>query len=160
MDNHLFIPLRAALKSRVRACRSFLLTPGSRPELFPSARTGDAIIVDLESTVAPGDKGRAREAALQFLREAPAPGFVRILRINSPRSVLGLRDLLALHEADALPDAVIMRQLRGGHANLDLRRRRSVVGRARPRSGARGVWRCRWLGCGRRTHLWLRGRDA
>jgi (S)-citramalyl-CoA lyase len=108
MDTHLPLPLRAPLRSRVRACRSFLLTPGSRPELFPSARTGDAIIVDLESTVAPGDKGRAREAALQFLREAPAPGFVRILRINSPRSVLGLRDLLALHEADAVPDAVIM----------------------------------------------------
>ena len=64
MDTHFPIPLRAALRSRVRACRSFLLTPGSRPELFPSAPTGDAIIVDLESTVDPGDKGRARASTL------------------------------------------------------------------------------------------------
>ena len=58
-------------RNRLRACRSFFLTPGSRPERFPAAHAmgGDAIIVDLESTVAPADKGRAREAALAFLRQ-------------------------------------------------------------------------------------------
>jgi len=69
---------------------------------------GDAIIVDLESTVAPADKGRAREAALTFLREPPVADFVRIVRINSPRLVEGLRDLLALHESGAGPDAIII----------------------------------------------------
>ena len=65
------------LRNRVRPSRSFFFTPGSRPERFPAAHTmsGDAIIVDLESTVAPADKGRAREAALTFLREPPIADF-------------------------------------------------------------------------------------
>ena len=60
---------------RLRACRSFLLTPGSHPVGFAAARAGggDGIIVDLESTVAVADKGRAREAALAFLAHSP-PG--------------------------------------------------------------------------------------
>jgi len=101
-------PATASLRRRLRACRSFLLTPGSHPERFSTARAGDGIIVDLESTVAPADKGRAREAALAFLSKPPEADFARILRINSPRSVVGLRDLLALHETDGRPDAVII----------------------------------------------------
>ena len=66
-------------RNRLRACRSFLLTPRSRPECFPAARDGDGIIVDLESTVAPADKGRARDAALQFLRQPPETDLVRII---------------------------------------------------------------------------------
>src|SRR5262245_42394127 len=98
------------LANRLRASRSFFLTPGSRPERFTNAHAlgGDAIIVDLESTVAPADKGRAREAALTFLREPPVADFVRIVRINSPRLIEGLRDLLALHESSANPGAIII----------------------------------------------------
>ena len=97
-------------RNRLRACRTFFLTPGSRPERFPAARAtgGDGIIVDLESTVAPADKRRAREAALAFLGEPAPTDFVRIVRINSPRLVEGLRDLLALHESGAGPDAIII----------------------------------------------------
>jgi citrate lyase beta subunit len=69
---------------------------------------GDGIIVDLESTVAPADKERARNAALSFLREPPIADFVRIVRINSPRLVEGLRDLLAFHESGAAPEAIII----------------------------------------------------
>jgi citrate lyase beta subunit len=100
----------SAVRSRLRACRSFLLTPGSRPDGFPAARAagGDAVIVDLESTVAPDDKGRACAAATVFLREPPEMDFVRILRINSPRSVEGLRDLLALRESGGRPDAIVI----------------------------------------------------
>jgi len=97
-----------SLRTRLRACRSFLLTPGSHPERFAAARAGDAIIVDLESTVAVADKGRAQHAALEFFREKPEVDFVRILRINSPHSVEGLRDLLVLHEAEGRPDAIII----------------------------------------------------
>ena len=100
----------ASLSTRLRACRSFHLTPGSRPDGFTAASAvgGDAIIVDLESTVAPADKDRAREAALAFFRQRSEVDFVRILRINSPRSTVGLRDLLALHDAEGRPDAVII----------------------------------------------------
>jgi len=98
----------ASLRARLRACRSFLLTPGSHPERFDGAREGDAIIVDLESNVAPGDKGRALEEALTYLGRPPAPVDMRILRINSPRTIEGLRDLLALHASGVLPDAIII----------------------------------------------------
>ena len=98
----------SAPRTRLRASRSFLLTPGSSPERFGAADAGDGIIVDLESTVAPVDKGRARDAALAFLRQPADPAFARIVRVNSPRSVEGLRDLLALQESGLRPDAVII----------------------------------------------------
>jgi (S)-citramalyl-CoA lyase len=100
----------ASLRSRVRACRSFLLTPGSRYDTLHGARAAgaDAIIVDLESTVAPENKGQAREAAFAFLGQPAQADFVRVLRINSPRSATGLHDLLALKQANARPDALII----------------------------------------------------
>jgi len=102
--------INTSFRTRLRACRSFLLTPGSRPDTFIAGRAagGDAIIADLESTVAPGDKKRARENALTWVREPASAAFVRIVRINSPRSAEGLRDLLALHESADEPDAIIM----------------------------------------------------
>ena len=96
------------LRTRLRACRSFLLTPGSLPERFSEAHAGDAIMIDLESNVAPAEKGKAREAALAYLRQPEETDFVRILRINSPRTVEGLRDLLALHESSARLEAVVI----------------------------------------------------
>jgi len=106
--------MNAAFRTRLRACRSFHLTPGSRPETLPAARAagGDGIMIDLESTVAPADKARARDTALAFLRQPPQPDFVRILRINSPRTVEGLHDLLALREAGG-PDAVVFPKCEG-----------------------------------------------
>ena len=65
-------------------------------------------MIDLESNVAPAEKGKAREAALAYLRQPEETDFVRILRINSPRTMEGLRDLLALHESDAYPDAIVI----------------------------------------------------
>jgi (S)-citramalyl-CoA lyase len=94
----------------LRACRSFLLTPASKPDTFLAGRAagGDAIIADLESTVAPEDKERARDNALAWIREPAPANLVRIIRINSPRSIIGLRDLLALHESGNEPDAIII----------------------------------------------------
>jgi len=103
LDSH----LRGSLRARLRACRSFLLTSGARPERFAGARVGDGIMIDLESNVAPAEKDKAREVALEYLRR-PDPDFVRILRINSPRTVEGLRDLLALHQSGARPEAIVI----------------------------------------------------
>src|SRR4029453_5333418 len=104
------MPMSTLFHNQTRACRSFLLTPGSRPEGFPAAPPGggEPIIVHLGSPVAPADKGRAREAALAFLRQPPVPDFVRLVRLNSPHLVDGLRDLLALHESGAGPDAIVI----------------------------------------------------
>ncbi|MGY4368489.1 hypothetical protein ACVW1A_004554 [Bradyrhizobium sp. LB1.3] len=66
----------ASLRSQVRACRSFLLTPGSRPDSLHGARAAgaDSIIVDLESTVAPDNKRQAREAAFCLSGSASRSG--------------------------------------------------------------------------------------
>jgi (S)-citramalyl-CoA lyase len=98
----------SSLRSRLRACRSFLLTPGAHPEHFAGARQGDGIIVDLESSVPPTEKDKAREAALAYLGRPIDADLVRILRINSPRTVDGMRDLLALHESGVHADALII----------------------------------------------------
>src|SRR5262245_57202246 len=97
-------------RTRLRACRSLLLTPVSRPDTFLAdhAADGDAIIADLESTVAPQDKQHARENALTWLQSPMSANLVRIVRINSPRSIVGLRDLVALHESGDEPDAIIL----------------------------------------------------
>ena len=102
----------SSLRTGLRACRSFHLTPASRPDTFAAARAvgGDAIVVDLESTVAPAYKERARESAADLFRKPPQSDFLRILRVNSPRTVEGLRDLLALHEYESGsgPDAIVI----------------------------------------------------
>ena len=100
----------AALGRRLRACRSVLLTPASRPNGLTAARAagGDAIMVDLEATVVRSDKARAREAALAFLASPPEPDFLRLLRMNSLRTVDGLHDLLALQQSGGRPDAIVI----------------------------------------------------
>ena len=88
----------SALRAQILACRNLLLASGSRPDMFFAARAegGDGIIVDLKFAVAPADKQEAREAALTFFRQPQEAGFVRMQRINSPPTVEGPHDLLAL----------------------------------------------------------------
>ncbi|HEX7075555.1 MAG TPA: CoA ester lyase [Hyphomicrobiaceae bacterium] len=82
--------------------RSVLFVPGSRPDRFDKAITSDAdaVCVDLEDAVAPAHKDQARAAATAFLAHGGGGGSPdRVLRINSPRKAVGLRDLLAVIEA-------------------------------------------------------------
>ena len=100
----------SALRAQILASRSFLLVPGSHPDRFSTARAegGDGVIVDLESAVAPAEKQQACEAALAFFRQPREAGFVRMLRINSPHTMEGLHDLLALRESRCRPDALVI----------------------------------------------------
>ena len=57
--------------------RSLLFVPADSPKKFAKGMTSgaDALIIDLEDSVAPDNKMRARESALAFLKEANAdPG--------------------------------------------------------------------------------------
>ena len=61
--------------------RSLLFVPGDRPERFAKALASgaDALILDLEDSVVPDAKARAREAVAAFLAERhPARLFVRV----------------------------------------------------------------------------------
>ena len=63
--------------------RSLLFVPGDRPERFDKAAASgaDAIILDLEDSVAPTRKAFAREAVAEYLAR-PVDGVVRLVRIN------------------------------------------------------------------------------
>lgn len=83
----------------MRARRTLLFAPGDRVEVHAKAMAAgaDVVCLDLEDAVAPDRKGVARAAAIPFL--APDGRTERVLRINSPRSAEGLRDLIAVIEA-------------------------------------------------------------
>lgn len=91
--------------------RSLLFVPGDRPERFPKAAASgaDALILDLEDSVAPENKPAAREAIAEWLRgERPVRSFVRINPLDSEHvradiaAVIGARpDGLVLPKAQA-----------------------------------------------------------
>jgi citrate lyase subunit beta / citryl-CoA lyase len=76
--------------------RSYLYVPGDDPRRIEKALvTGaDAVVVDLEDSVAPNRKEEARNNAARVLESGPArPVFVRI---NAPGSELAARDIAAV----------------------------------------------------------------
>ena len=76
--------------------RSYLYVPGDDPRRIEKAlATGaDAVVVDLEDSVAPNRKEEARNNAARVLESGPArPVFVRI---NAPGSELAARDIAAV----------------------------------------------------------------
>ncbi|MEX2572227.1 MAG: CoA ester lyase [Gemmatimonadota bacterium] len=94
-----------------RIRRSILFVPADRPDRYPKALASraDSICIDLEDAVGPSAKGHARDAVLSYLRERTDTPAEVVLRINSPRTEDGLRDVLALREADGgAPDALII----------------------------------------------------
>ena len=82
--------------------RSLLFVPGDRPERFAKAAASgaDAIILDLEDSVAPGAKDEARAAVAEYL-STPAP-ILRLVRINPVDSVMLTDDLACAAGCDAL----------------------------------------------------------
>lgn len=92
----------------MRARRTLLFAPGNRIEVHAKAlATGaDVVCLDLEDAVPPALKAEARAAAIPFLTDATGPE--RVLRINSPRSAEGLRDLLAVIEARPAAGAIFL----------------------------------------------------
>jgi (S)-citramalyl-CoA lyase len=87
------------------AYQSLLFVPGSRPERFEKALASgaDLVVIDLEDSVGPADKERARAAAVAALGN-PRLG----IRINSLRTAHGLADLLALSTAKTKPPYIMI----------------------------------------------------
>jgi citrate lyase subunit beta/citryl-CoA lyase len=73
--------------------RSYLFVPGNRPDRYDKAcaARADAVIVDLEDAVAPGDKPTARASLLAWL----SPARNVIVRVNAPGSTWWDDDLAA-----------------------------------------------------------------
>jgi citrate lyase beta subunit len=62
----------------------------------------DAVILDLEDAVGPGDKAAAREAVARAIGQRAYGGRVTVVRINSLTGEHGVADLKAAADADAL----------------------------------------------------------
>jgi malyl-CoA/(S)-citramalyl-CoA lyase len=83
-----------------RLYRSKLFVPGSRPALFGKAAAGEADVVclDLEDSVAPADKEKAREAIVAALNDVDWKDKFVTARINGLETHWCYRDVLALVE--------------------------------------------------------------
>lgn len=106
--------------------RSLLFVPADSPKKFAKGMTSgaDALIIDLEDSVAPANKVQARQTALAFLKEAaaaPSRPYL-VVRINGFGSGLTDADLDAI--APGRPDAIMLPKAEGGasvvHADAKL----------------------------------------
>ena len=72
------------LNKKVRPRRSFIFTPGLKPEMFPKAlRSGvDMVCIELEDGIAPKDKNEAREKALSIFQKQTIPENIEVILPN------------------------------------------------------------------------------
>ena len=101
--------------SIVRPRRSFIFTPGLKPEMFPKALASgtDIVCVELEDGIAPKDKDEARKYALALFESPQADdGVERIVRINCLREKFGIEDVQAILVTDTPPPALMMPKVR------------------------------------------------
>ncbi|MDP6689591.1 MAG: CoA ester lyase [Alphaproteobacteria bacterium] len=95
----------------VRPRRSFIFSPGLRPDMFPKALAcgTDIVCVELEDGIAPKDKAEARQKGLALFAEPQADdGVERIVRINCVRTEIGLADVQAVLATDTPPPALML----------------------------------------------------
>jgi citrate lyase subunit beta / citryl-CoA lyase len=114
--------------------RSLLFVPADSPKKLDKAMTSgaDALIIDLEDSVAFDGKAKARESAAAFLKsampEARRPYIM--VRVNALQTGLTDADLDAI--APAKPDAVMLPKAEGGasimHADAKLSVREAING--------------------------------
>jgi len=79
-----------------RPRRSFIFTPGLRPEMFAKALASgtDIVCVELEDGIAPKDKEEARKSALALFASDSPPPALMLPKVNTPEEVANLDELL------------------------------------------------------------------
>jgi citrate lyase subunit beta/citryl-CoA lyase len=108
--------------------RSLLFVPGDRPDRMAKAAASgaDAVILDLEDSVAPAAKGEARRQVAAFLHaNATAPLWVRISPLDTAESERDLAAVLPAH-----PDGIVLPKAEGGASVAELARRLTAAGNA------------------------------
>ena len=108
--------------------RSLLFVPGDRPERMEKALGvgADALILDLEDSVAAERKGEARRAVADFLqRNGRAPLWVRVNPLDTPECDRDLAAILPAH-----PDGIVLPKAEGGASVAELARRLTAAGNA------------------------------
>ena len=95
----------------IQSRRSFIFTPGLKPEMFHKAiKSGtDMVCVELEDGIVPQDKGLARKLAIKlFETNQNNDGIETILRINCLREKFGIEDVKAILNTDTPPPALMI----------------------------------------------------
>jgi len=103
------------IAATVRPRRSFIFSPGLRPDMFPKALASgaDIVCVELEDGIAPKDKDQARQLTMTLFEQAQAnDGVERIVRINCLREAFGLADVQAVLSTDTPPPALMLPKVR------------------------------------------------
>ncbi len=98
-----------------RPRRSFIFTPGLRPDMYPKALASgaDIVCVELEDGIAPKDKAVARRKTLALFERSQADdGVERIVRINSIRDRFGIEDVQAILATNTPPPALMLPKVR------------------------------------------------
>jgi citrate lyase subunit beta / citryl-CoA lyase len=114
--------------------RSLLFVPADSAKKLDKAMTSgaDALIVDLEDSIALESKARARQSAAAFLKDAAAAASrpYLMVRVNGLQTGLTDADLDAI--APAKPDAIMLPKAEGGaavvHADAKLAVREALSG--------------------------------
>lgn len=99
----------------IRPRRSFIFSPGLKPDMFPKALAcgADIVCVELEDGIAPKDKAAARANAVALFEQPQADdGVERVVRINCLREAFGLADVQAVLASDSPPPALMLPKLR------------------------------------------------
>jgi len=96
-----------------RPRRSVLYMPGSNAKALAKGRTlsADALILDLEDSVAPDAKAAARAQVVATVREGGFGAREIIIRINGPHTAWGEDDLAAA--ITAAPDGILLPKVDG-----------------------------------------------
>ena len=94
----------------IRPRRSFIFSPGLRPDMFPKALASgaDIVCVELEDGIAPKDKDEARRKGLALFDTSQTHDVECIVRVNCLRTAIGVDDIKAVIDSDTPPPALML----------------------------------------------------
>ena len=100
---------------KIRVRRSFIFTPGLRPEMFPKAIASgaDMVCIELEDGIAIKDKDEARKKTIDALKNLEIKNDVElVVRFNCQRTKHGLLDLEAFISSKIKIKAVMLPKIK------------------------------------------------
>jgi len=103
-----------AVTRNIRPRRSLLFVPALRPDRYLKALEvgADIVCIDMEDAVTLERKDEGRALTLPLFAQASHPHVERMVRINALSTYHGLKDLQALIECAAPPDAIMIPKIR------------------------------------------------
>ena len=110
--------------NKINVRRSFIFTPGLKPEMFPKAIASgaDMVCIELEDGIAIKDKDEARKNTIDALKNLEVKNGVElVVRVNCQRTKFGLLDLEAFISSKLPIKALMLPKVktrREGYRNL------------------------------------------